>query len=54
MAQIILTVYTYIFFCEGNIFEQNQFASDDDAIRHAKLEAKKRGKPVKVARFLEF
>ena len=54
MAQRIIVEYTYIFYCDGVFFEQNVFGSDDDAIKHAKDEAEKRGKPVKVARWLEF
>jgi hypothetical protein len=54
MAQIIIVFYTYIFYCDGNFFEQNTFVSDEDAIEHAKSESKRRGKPVKVARWLEF
>jgi hypothetical protein len=54
MAKIVIVEYTYIFYCDGEFFEQNIFASDEDAIKHAKLEAEKRGKPVKVARWLEF
>ena len=54
MAQKINVEYTYIFYCDGNFFEQNVFGSDEDAIEHAKNEAEKRGKPVKVARWLEF
>ena len=54
MAQRVIVEYTYIFYCDGDFFEQNTFDSDEAAIRHAKAEAEKRGKPVKVARWLEF
>lgn len=54
MAKVTIVEYTYIFYCEGDFFEQNTFSSDEDAIEHAKREAEKRGKNVKVARFLEF
>ena len=54
MAQRIIIEYTYIFYCDGDFFEQNVFGSDEDAIKHAKAEAEKLGKPVKVARWLEF
>ena len=54
MAKIIIVEYTYIFYCDGDFFEQNTFDSDEAAIKHAKSEAEKRGKPVKVARWLEF
>ena len=54
MAQIIIFENTYIFYCDGDFFEQNTFDSDEAAIKHAKVEAEKRGKNVKVARWLEF
>lgn len=54
MTQIIITEYAYIFYCNGDFFEQNTFASDEAAIKHAEAEAEKRGKPVKVARWLEY
>lgn len=53
MTKIIITEYTYIFYCDGDFFEQNTFDSDEAAIKHAELEEEKRGKPVKVARWLD-
>lgn len=53
MAKRIITEHTYIFYCDGVYFEQNTFGSDEDAIKHADFESKERGKPVKVARWLE-
>jgi len=54
MAKITIVEYTYIFYCDGDFFEQNTFDSDEAAIEHAKAEAEKRGKPIKVARWLDF
>lgn len=54
MTRIVITEHTYIFYCDGDFFEQNTFDSDEAAIKHAKDEAEKRGKPVQVARWLEF
>ncbi len=53
MTKTVITEYTYIFYCDGAYFEQNTFRSDSDALAHAKSEAEKRGKPVKVARWLD-
>ena len=53
MSKIVITEYTYIFYCDGVYFEKNTFGSDSDALAHAKAEAEKRGKPVKVARWLD-
>ena len=53
MVTVGWTEYTYIFFVDGNIFEQNSFLSDKDALAHAKKEAEERGKKVLVARWLE-
>lgn len=53
MTQITMTFHTYIFYCNGVFFEQNTFASDDDAYRHANNEKAERGKEVLVARWLE-
>ncbi|MFZ2992589.1 MAG: hypothetical protein WA061_02625 [Microgenomates group bacterium] len=49
----IIIEYTYIFYCDGNFFEQNSFCSDEDALRHARKESERRGKKVSVARWLE-
>ncbi len=53
MAQVGWTEYTYVFFVDGEIVEQNNFLSDEDALAHAQKEAEKHGKKVLVARWLE-
>lgn len=53
MRRIIIE-YTYIFFVDGNIVEQDTYSSDEDAIAHAKHIKEKRGGRVSVARFLEW
>ena len=53
MSQVIITEYTYIFYCNGDYFAQRTFDSDNAAIRYAQGEQEERGMPVKVARWLE-
>lgn len=53
MAKIIIIEYTYIFFIDGEIIEQNVFSSDADALAHARAIEKERGKKVLAARWLE-
>lgn len=53
MAKIIIVEHMYIFFCDGDIFEQWSYSSDKEALAHAKKESEKRGKKVLVARWLE-
>lgn len=53
MVQITtITEHTYIFYCDGNFFMQDNFDSDEAALKRADSEAKERGKPVKVARWI--
>lgn len=53
MPKITLISYGYIFFCDGDIFEQDFFTSDEEALEHARKESEHRGKRILVARWLE-
>jgi hypothetical protein len=50
---ILIRVYNYIFFIEGDIVEQNTFSSDEDALKHGRKLEEERNKKVHVARWLE-
>lgn len=53
MTRVGWSEYTYSFFVDGEAVVQNTFLSDKDALAYAEKEAEKRGKKVKVARWLE-
>jgi len=53
MAKITIIEYTYIFFVNGEIIEQNCFDSDQSALAHARAIEKERGAKCMVARWLE-